>query len=139
MAQLSLKYLWISVVLIIVFYCKMHLCVITCRSDNYQYAVCVPYADSTCVAVLSTLAPSSGTCGFCPSGLAPHALLCVHDDHRGRGCRLSTRQPLCAIQTGQSHLQRNHGNRGKTLTHLHLCTYIVSALLFSNSVVSVGD
>lgn len=82
MAQLSLKYLWISVLIMTVFYC-MHLCVITCRSDNYQYAMCVPYADSTCVAVLSTLAPSSGTCGFCPSGLAPHALLCVHDDHRG--------------------------------------------------------
>lgn len=112
------------------------LCVITCRSDNNQYAVCVPHADSTSVAVLGTLAPSSGTCVFCPSGLAPHALLSVHDDHSGRGGRLSPRQPLCAVQTGQSHLQRNHGNRG---TRLYLCTYVVSALLVSDSVVFVGD
>lgn len=109
------------------------MCVITCRSDNSQYAVCVPHADSTCVAVLSALAPSSGACGVCPSGLAPHALFCVHDDHRGRGGHLPLCQPLCAIQIGQSHLQRDNGNRGKTQTHtdaLASLTHIASVLLF---------
>lgn len=105
----------------------MCVCVITCRSDNSQYTLCISHADSTRVAVLSALAPSSGTCGVYPSGLAPHALLRVHDDHRGRGCHLPPCQPLCALQTGQSCLQRDNGDRGKTqiytdtlvsLTHL---------------------
>ncbi len=125
-------WLWLSFIM----------CMITYRSDNSQYAVCVPHADSTRVAVLSTLAPSAGACGVCPSGLAPHALFCVHDDHRGRGGHLPPRQPLCAIQTGQSRLQRDNGNRGKTLTHtdaLASLTHTSPQFFFSKSVVSVGD
>lgn len=110
------------------------------RSDYSQHSLCVPHAHSTGVDVLGTLAPSSGTSGFCPSGLAPHSLLHFHDNHRGRGCSFPCHPPFCAIQTGQNSVSRDNANRG---THIGIIiavtgyeTHIHSVYI---SVVAVGD